>query len=240
MSAKFKDNFFKFYLVYFDKHTLNEIQWIIELQLYNELCRVGTLVYFRKWVFVNFFCFSFLKNHGFALWMHHFINNGSLLSVQLIHQMKMRKLSSFFIQWLCLINQFDFSFLNLAFEANWLGFTPSWGLWNNCRSYVSHECHDVSIGQQKWFGSNKMHGIRYESVQLRSRTRSFSIQPKVFYKHFPFILALVHDLAESIVGDITPYCGVSKEDKKQREMDAMREIAELIAPRGQRLWNYLR
>lgn len=52
--------------------------------------------------------------------------------------------------------------------------------------------------------------------------------------HFHF-LALVHDLAESIVGDITPYCGVSKEDKKQREMNAMREIAELIAPRGQRL-----
>lgn len=45
----------------------------------------------------------------------------------------------------------------------------------------------------------------------------------------------MHDLAESIVGDITPYCGVSKEDKKQREMDAMREIAQLIAPRGQRL-----
>lgn len=50
-----------------------------------------------------------------------------------------------------------------------------------------------------------------------------------------FLLALVHDLAESIVGDITPYCGVSKEDKKQREMDAMQEIAKLIAPRGQRL-----
>ncbi|XP_031623139.1 HD domain-containing protein 2 [Contarinia nasturtii] len=48
-------------------------------------------------------------------------------------------------------------------------------------------------------------------------------------------LALVHDLAEAIVGDITPYCGVSKEEKKQREMDAMQEIAKLIAPRGQRL-----
>lgn len=48
-------------------------------------------------------------------------------------------------------------------------------------------------------------------------------------------VALVHDLAESIVGDITPYCGVSKEDKKQREMDAMREISQLIAPRGERL-----
>lgn len=52
---------------------------------------------------------------------------------------------------------------------------------------------------------------------------------------FDFYLALVHDLAESIVGDITPYCGVSKEDKKQREMDAMREISKLIAPRGEHL-----
>lgn len=52
---------------------------------------------------------------------------------------------------------------------------------------------------------------------------------------FSLFLALVHDLAEAIVGDITPYCGVSKEDKKQREMDAMQEIAKLIAPRGQRL-----
>lgn len=54
--------------------------------------------------------------------------------------------------------------------------------------------------------------------------------------HFSFsILALVHDLAESIVGDITPYCGVSKEEKRKREMDAMQEIAKLIAPRGERL-----
>lgn len=49
------------------------------------------------------------------------------------------------------------------------------------------------------------------------------------------ILALVHDLAESIVGDITPYCGVSKEEKRLREMNAMQEITKLIAPRGERL-----
>lgn len=47
--------------------------------------------------------------------------------------------------------------------------------------------------------------------------------------------ALVHDLAESIVGDITPYCGVSKEEKKLREMNAMRDIAKLIEPRGDHL-----
>lgn len=48
-------------------------------------------------------------------------------------------------------------------------------------------------------------------------------------------LALVHDLAESLVGDITPYCGVSKEDKKNREMEAMHEICKLIGTRGEHM-----
>lgn len=30
-------------------------------------------------------------------------------------------------------------------------------------------------------------------------------------------LALVHDMAECIVGDITPYCGISKEEKHAKE-----------------------
>jgi putative hydrolase of HD superfamily len=30
-------------------------------------------------------------------------------------------------------------------------------------------------------------------------------------------MALVHDLAESIVGDITPYCGISKKEKFKQE-----------------------
>ena len=30
-------------------------------------------------------------------------------------------------------------------------------------------------------------------------------------------MSLVHDLAESIVGDLTPFCGVSKEEKCKRE-----------------------
>lgn len=45
----------------------------------------------------------------------------------------------------------------------------------------------------------------------------------------------MHDLAESLVGDITPYCGISKEEKKKKEMDAMQEIANLIEPRGKHL-----
>ena len=41
-------------------------------------------------------------------------------------------------------------------------------------------------------------------------------------------MSLVHDMAESIVGDITPHCGVSEEDKHNREKNAMTHIASLI------------
>ncbi|BFF95125.1 uncharacterized protein DMAD_12598 [Drosophila madeirensis] len=48
-------------------------------------------------------------------------------------------------------------------------------------------------------------------------------------------LALVHDLAESLVGDITPFCGVSKEEKRAMEFKAMEDICKLIEPRGKRI-----
>jgi putative hydrolase of HD superfamily len=37
-------------------------------------------------------------------------------------------------------------------------------------------------------------------------------------------MALVHDLAEATVGDITPHCGVSDQDKHQMELDAMTKL----------------
>ena len=37
-------------------------------------------------------------------------------------------------------------------------------------------------------------------------------------------MALVHDLAESIVGDITPYDNVTKEEKRIMEESAFKEI----------------
>ena len=39
-------------------------------------------------------------------------------------------------------------------------------------------------------------------------------------------ICLCHDLAESIVGDITPYDGVSKEDKRKLEQDAIKLIVD--------------
>ena len=41
-------------------------------------------------------------------------------------------------------------------------------------------------------------------------------------------MALVHDVAESIVGDITPFCGISKEEKRRLEADAMQQIQTML------------
>ena len=41
-------------------------------------------------------------------------------------------------------------------------------------------------------------------------------------------MALVHDLAESIVGDITPNCGVSVQDKHAQESMAMDHISDML------------
>lgn len=50
-------------------------------------------------------------------------------------------------------------------------------------------------------------------------------------------LALVHDLAECIVGDITPYCGVDPDEKHRREDEAMLELAKLAGPNGDYMYD---
>lgn len=46
-------------------------------------------------------------------------------------------------------------------------------------------------------------------------------------------MCLVHDLAESVVGDITPHCGVTEQEKHQREETAMASLASLPSkPQG--------
>ena len=46
-------------------------------------------------------------------------------------------------------------------------------------------------------------------------------------------MSIVHDLGESVIGDITPHCGVSEEDKQQRELKAIDSLAKLVpAARG--------
>ncbi|KAL1928208.1 hypothetical protein VTP01DRAFT_3124 [Rhizomucor pusillus] len=41
-------------------------------------------------------------------------------------------------------------------------------------------------------------------------------------------MAIVHDLAEAVVGDITPHAGVSKQDKYEMENTAMRDFQRLL------------
>ncbi|EJK70439.1 hypothetical protein THAOC_08204 [Thalassiosira oceanica] len=41
-------------------------------------------------------------------------------------------------------------------------------------------------------------------------------------------LALIHDLAEAKVGDITPHCGVSDEDKHRMELNTMESISRML------------
>lgn len=43
-------------------------------------------------------------------------------------------------------------------------------------------------------------------------------------------LALVHDIAEAIVGDITPHCNVSEEDKFKLEADAVQQMKQMLGP----------
>ncbi|CAH8387147.1 unnamed protein product [Eruca vesicaria subsp. sativa] len=41
-------------------------------------------------------------------------------------------------------------------------------------------------------------------------------------------MAIVHDIAEAIVGDITPSCGVPKEEKNRRESEALEHMCKLL------------
>ncbi|PRD29567.1 UNVERIFIED_CONTAM: hddc2 [Trichonephila clavipes] len=41
-------------------------------------------------------------------------------------------------------------------------------------------------------------------------------------------MALVHDIAECIVGDLTPFCGISKEEKHKKELEAMERLCSLV------------
>lgn len=50
-------------------------------------------------------------------------------------------------------------------------------------------------------------------------------------------MALVHDLAESLVGDITPYDGVAPEEKRRREHQAITRLSGLAGdPQILELW----
>lgn len=45
-------------------------------------------------------------------------------------------------------------------------------------------------------------------------------------------MTLIHDLAECIVGDITPYCGIPPDEKHRMEDEAMENICKLLGDKG--------
>jgi putative hydrolases of HD superfamily len=45
-------------------------------------------------------------------------------------------------------------------------------------------------------------------------------------------MALIHDLAEATVGDITPFCGISDTEKHSQELAAMKELTSKLSPLG--------
>lgn len=51
-------------------------------------------------------------------------------------------------------------------------------------------------------------------------------------------MSLVHDMAECIVGDLTPHCGVSDDDKHKREVSAMEHFKTLLGEKtGNEMYN---
>uniref|UniRef100_A0A0K0DVT4 5'-deoxynucleotidase HDDC2 n=1 Tax=Strongyloides stercoralis TaxID=6248 RepID=A0A0K0DVT4_STRER len=49
-------------------------------------------------------------------------------------------------------------------------------------------------------------------------------------------ICLVHDLAEALVGDITPYCGVSDEDKFNLEKEGFEKIIQYLPKKTGEEW----
>lgn len=45
-------------------------------------------------------------------------------------------------------------------------------------------------------------------------------------------MTLIHDLAECIVGDITPFCGIPPDEKHRMEDKAMEDICKLLGDKG--------
>eukprot|EP01036_Dinobryon_divergens_P037671 gene37671-49334_t len=86
------------------------------------------------------------------------------------------------------------------------------------------------VGQLKtlkrtgWVNNNVHLPESVADHMYRMSMMSFLITDKDINKEKLMKICLVHDLAESIVGDITPHQNISKSDKRQMEEEALRKI----------------
>ncbi|KAK7576235.1 hypothetical protein V9T40_012521 [Parthenolecanium corni] len=71
------------------------------------------------------------------------------------------------------------------------------------------------------------------SHMYRMAIMSFLIEPSCGIDRLRCMeLAVIHDLAECIVGDITPHCGISADEKRKKEQAAMEQITRLMPTNG--------
>eukprot|EP01024_Parvocaulis_polyphysoides_P072816 TRINITY_DN9292_c0_g6_i1.p1 TRINITY_DN9292_c0_g6~~TRINITY_DN9292_c0_g6_i1.p1 ORF type:complete len:193 (+),score=38.49 TRINITY_DN9292_c0_g6_i1:159-737(+) len=78
----------------------------------------------------------------------------------------------------------------------------------------------------------------------RMAAACFALKGKVQVDHGHCMkIAIVHDMAESIVGDFTPHCNVTKEEKYKLEKNAIEKIQKMLGEESEgakevvELWN---
>uniref|UniRef100_A0A3P8S8A4 5'-deoxynucleotidase HDDC2 n=1 Tax=Amphiprion percula TaxID=161767 RepID=A0A3P8S8A4_AMPPE len=90
------------------------------------------------------------------------------------------------------------------------------------------------IGQLKrvprtgWVYRNVKNPESVSDHMYRMAMMSLTISDPTLDKHRCMKLALVHDMAECIVGDIAPSDNVSKAEKHRREEEAMKHLSDLL------------
>lgn len=103
---------------------------------------------------------------------------------------------------------------------------------NDCETISGHM---YRMGLMTFLLGSENELNRTKCMELGREYVIFFFKLILFCFNCVYDVALVHDLAESVVGDITPLCGISREEKQRRELEAMHEISNLIAPQGERL-----
>eukprot|EP01025_Chloroclados_australasicus_P000939 TRINITY_DN103125_c0_g1_i1.p2 TRINITY_DN103125_c0_g1~~TRINITY_DN103125_c0_g1_i1.p2 ORF type:complete len:195 (+),score=24.00 TRINITY_DN103125_c0_g1_i1:202-786(+) len=83
--------------------------------------------------------------------------------------------------------------------------------------------------RQGWVIRNIKEPESIADHMYRMAAACFALKGKVKVDHSHCIkIAIVHDMAESIVGDFTPHCPISKEEKHRLEKEAIERIQELL------------
>ncbi|XP_064652318.1 5'-deoxynucleotidase HDDC2-like [Lineus longissimus] len=104
---------------------------------------------------------------------------------------------------------------------------------NSCRSKALD--FFMIIGQLKkikrtgWVYRKVPDPERVAGHMYRMAIMSFLLEDKTLNRDRCLKLSLVHDMAESIVGDIAPDDGISKEEKYRREKEALDKLQGLVS-----------